>query len=78
MRTTVQVDDDVLSVARALARQDGRSLGAVLSGLARQGLRAANAGSTVPGSVHDLPVFDVPTSAPVFGPDEVAAVLDEP
>lgn len=39
MRTTLQLDDDVLASARVLARQRGESLGAVISELARRGLR---------------------------------------
>ena len=33
MRTTLALDDDVLEAARALARQQGSTLGAVISGL---------------------------------------------
>ncbi len=39
MRTTFSIDDDVLMAAKALARQQKKSVGAVLSALARQGLR---------------------------------------
>ena len=39
MRTTLQLDDDVLASARVLARQRVESLGAVISELARKGLR---------------------------------------
>lgn len=45
MRTTLQLDDDVLAAARTLARQQRLSLGAVISKLARQGLRAPLQGS---------------------------------
>ncbi|WP_020187298.1 hypothetical protein [Methylopila sp. 73B] len=38
MRTTVTIDDDILSAARALAERERRSLGAVLSDLARRSL----------------------------------------
>lgn len=38
MRTTVDVDDDVLLAAKDLARSEHRTLGAVLSELARRGL----------------------------------------
>lgn len=38
MRTTLSVDDDVLRVARERARRERRSVGAVLSDLARQAL----------------------------------------
>ena len=42
MRTTVTIDDDVLAVARALAEQNGSSLGGALSELARRGFRNAS------------------------------------
>mgnify|MGYP006273302559 FL=1 len=38
MRTTVAIDDDVLAAARALADRQQRSLGDVISDLARRGL----------------------------------------
>ena len=38
MRTTIAIDDDVLLAAKALARRNGSSLGAVVSELARRGL----------------------------------------
>jgi len=41
VRTTLALDDDVLAAARALARQRGVSLGSVISGLARDALRAS-------------------------------------
>ena len=40
MRTTLNVDDDVLAGARALAAERGISVGAALSELARRSLRA--------------------------------------
>lgn len=40
MRTTLQLDDDVLAAARVLARQKRTSLGAVISALVRQALLA--------------------------------------
>lgn len=39
MRTTLAIDDDVLSAARKLADQQGRTIGEVISDLARQSLR---------------------------------------
>lgn len=39
MRTTLSIDDDVLAAARALAARQGKSLGEVVSDLARQGLQ---------------------------------------
>ena len=40
MRTTLQLDDDVLAAARVMARQQRTSLGSVISDLARQALVA--------------------------------------
>lgn len=72
MRTTLQIDEDVLSQAREIARRDGRGIGAVISDLARQALR--------PVGIRDdggLPVFDVPADAPPITADDVARAFDE-
>lgn len=39
MRTTLSLDDDVLIAAKAIAGQQGRSLGEVISELARRSLQ---------------------------------------
>ena len=39
MRTTLSIDDDVLAAAKALAARQGKSMGEVISALARQALR---------------------------------------
>lgn len=41
MRTTVDIDDDVLLAVKELAAHERRSAGSVLSELARRGLRSA-------------------------------------
>jgi len=38
MRTTLDIDDDVLRAAKELAEREGRTAGRVLSDLARRGL----------------------------------------
>lgn len=38
MRTTLAIDDDVLAAAKHLAQRDHKSIGEVISALARQGL----------------------------------------
>ena len=38
MRTTLAIDDDVLAAARHLAERDGKTIGEIVSALARQGL----------------------------------------
>ena len=39
MRTTLAIDDDVLVAAKAMAEQQNRSIGEVISDLARKSLR---------------------------------------
>ena len=39
MRTTLSIDDDVLVAAKAMADQQNRSLGDIISDLARKALR---------------------------------------
>ncbi len=46
MRTTLEIDDDVLEAAKSLARQSDRTAGAVLSELARRALTSAPPRST--------------------------------
>jgi hypothetical protein len=40
MRTTLELDDDLLTTARQLARQQGVTIGQLISELARQSLAA--------------------------------------
>jgi len=47
MRTTLDIDPEVLQAAKELARQQHRTAGEVLSDLARQALRAAAAPSSM-------------------------------
>jgi hypothetical protein len=72
MRTTLDLDADVLQAARSLARSRGRSLGKVVSDLARRGLspRAESAR-------RGFPVFKVSPDAPPLTPEQVARARDE-
>ena len=45
MRTTLSIDEDVLVAARAMAAAENRSLGEVVSDLARRSLRAPKKGA---------------------------------
>ena len=74
MRTTLTIDDDILTAARTLAAQNRKSVGAVISELARHGLRREPRVLYEPGG---LPVFEVREDAPVFGPEEVDRALDD-
>ena len=46
MRTTVDIEDDVLAAAKELSRQQGRSAGAVISALLRQALTGSAPGAS--------------------------------
>ncbi|MDX1643630.1 MAG: antitoxin [Thermoanaerobaculia bacterium] len=73
MRTTLRIDDDVLSAAKILAEQRGVSVGRALSDLARKGLEP----SASLRYENDLPVFEVREGAPIFGPDQVGDALED-
>lgn len=76
MRTTLNLEDDVAEAARALARIEGRSLGAVVSELVRRGL--APRADRLGGEEHGFPVFRVAPDAPPITDAMVEAALDEP
>ncbi len=44
MRTTLDIDDDILSAAKELAKAESRTMGEVISDLARRALTQASAG----------------------------------
>ncbi|MBB6142135.1 hypothetical protein HNQ77_000073 [Silvibacterium bohemicum] len=56
MRTSLTLDDDVLMAAKDLAARQNRSIGEVVSALARQGLRANLSGGKQRNGVPLLPV----------------------
>jgi hypothetical protein len=72
MRTTVDLDPDVLQAARSLARSRRTSLGRVLSDLARSGLAPRSEGLR-----NGFPVFRVSPDAPPLTPEAVSRALDE-
>jgi hypothetical protein len=72
MRTTLNIDDDVAAAARELASEERRSLGAVISELARRGLTPARV--EVAGG---LPVIRVPEGTPAITPEMVRRGLEE-
>lgn len=72
MRTTLEIDDDVVTAARVLAAGEKRSLGSVISELARRGLTPAQVGSE-----GDLPVIRVPAGTAPITPEMVRRALDE-
>jgi hypothetical protein len=74
MRTTINVDDDVLDAARAIARSERRALGAVLSDLVRRGLVPSQPRID---DEEGFPVFRVhPRTAPITD-EMVQGALEE-
>lgn len=72
MRTTLELDDDVVAAARELAATERRSLGSVVSELARRGLTPAKVDAD-----GDLPVIRVPAGTSPITPEMVRRALDE-
>ena len=73
MRTTVDLEDDVLLAAKEIAKQRGYTLGRVLSELVRQALTRRTSVSTK----HGLPLFPVQPDAGVVTPELVNRLRDE-
>ena len=55
MRTTLAIDDDVLAAAKELAVMERKSIGEVISALARHALRPAHSSGTSRNGVPLLP-----------------------
>ena len=72
MRTTLNLDDDVVAAARELASAERRSLGSVVSELVRRGLTPARVDLDA-----GLPVIRVPAGTPAITPEMVRRALDE-
>lgn len=55
MRTTVDIDEDILRTAKGIARENEQTLGRVLSDLARKGLKPPIPEYTIRNGVALLP-----------------------
>ena len=73
MRTTLAIDDDVLVAAKAIARQQRKSVGEVVSDLARRSLRSPSA----PVVRNGIPLLPVPEAAAAVTLETVNALSDE-
>jgi hypothetical protein len=73
MRTTLQIDDDILRAAQSLARSEKRSTGAVISELARRGLAPRRTASRC----GELPTFEVPEDAAPITLEMVRGALED-
>lgn len=56
MRTTLSIEDDVLAAAKELAARQGKSVGEVISSLAREALRPKKSAKRTRNGVPLLPV----------------------
>jgi hypothetical protein len=74
MRTTLNLDDDVMDAAKAIAASQRRSLGQVVSELARRGLAPSE---TRISDEAGFPVFAVRDGAPLITGEMVDSALDE-
>lgn len=75
MRTTLAIDDDILAAARHLAERDSKSVGEVISSLARQGLaRGSRAART---ERNGVPLLPSRRGATPVTPELVSQLRDE-
>ena len=72
VRTTLEIDDDLMAAARELAGIEGRSIGSVVSDLIRKGLTPAKVDAE-----DGLPVIRVPAGSTPITPEMVRRGLDE-
>ena len=73
MRTTVNLDDEVMRAVRSLARERDESLGTVISALLRKAL-------SPPDQItyeEDFPVFQVREGSPPITPEMVDSALED-
>jgi hypothetical protein len=75
MRTTLDIEDDVLIAVRTLAKQRRRPMGAILSALARESLRPRAV--DVASERNGVPVFPAVNSCTSVDMDLVNSLRDE-
>ena len=73
MRTTIDIDDDILLATREIARRRGIAMGRVISDLARQALSSGRQGGTRNG----VPLLPVQSGAGIVTAELVKRLLDE-
>ena len=73
MRTTLAIDDDVLNAAKSIARQQRRSIGEVVSDLARRSLRPRRTAK----SRNGVPLLPISNPDAVVTLETVNALRDE-
>jgi hypothetical protein len=74
MRTTLSIDDDVLTAAKGMAQRQHKTVGEVLSALARQALQPAVPNQTVR---NGIPLLRSKVAAAPVTPELVNQLRDE-
>ena len=74
MRTTLAIDDDVLAAAREMAQSERKSVGEVITALARQALRPK---ASVHGTRNGVPLLTVRPGAPRVTSELVRQLQEE-
>lgn len=79
MRTTLDIDDDLLAAAKELARRERKSAGQVVSELMRKGLTGAGHGPTTAAGQARSAIAEKAASYGLhpFPPGDVVATNDE-
>lgn len=72
MRTTLDIEDDVLQVAKEMAQRDGIPIGQIVSVLARRGLAQRREGL----SLYRGGVSLLPSRGEVITPEKVQTIKD--
>ncbi|MFT3800617.1 MAG: CopG family transcriptional regulator [Burkholderiaceae bacterium] len=75
MRTTLAIDNDVLAAAKHLAERDGKSVGEIISMLARQGLERETRGGR--SERNGIPLLAARRGAMSVTPELVNQLRDE-
>lgn len=75
VRTTLNIEDDVLATVKALATRDRKPLGTVVSAMLR---RAVEPSPKAPKTTRNgIPLFPVSPHARVVTPEQIKELLDE-
>ena len=74
MRTTLNLDDDVLQAVKEIARLRGSTAGEVLSALAREALQARTSSSA---TRNGVPLLDPVADAGIVSLEHVVELMDE-
>ena len=76
MRTTLDIEDDVLQAAKELAQQEGSTAGKVISQLARRGLTATAAPASEEMVIRNgVPVL--PSRGEVITMEHIQEIMDQ-